>query len=52
MDISGSGKQLRSDNFAVLKDGFKALHNEATFEICINARLAWARPEEDGRFIT
>ena len=52
VDISGSGMQIRSDNFEVLKDGFDAQHNEATFEIRIQARLAWARPEDDGRFVT
>jgi len=52
VDISGSGMQIRSDDFEVLKDGFDAQHNEATFEIRIQARLAWARPEDDGRFVT
>ena len=39
VDISGSGMQIRSDDFEVLKDGFDAQHNEATFEIRIQARL-------------
>jgi hypothetical protein len=52
VDISGSGMQLRSKDFEVLKGGFDAQHNEATFEIRINARLAWARPEDDGSFVT
>lgn len=52
VDISGSGMQLRSQDFEVLKGGFDAQHNEATFEIRIHARLAWARPEDDGSFVT
>ena len=52
VDISGSGMLLRSQDFEVLKGGFDAQHNEATFEIRIHARLAWARPEDDGSFVT
>lgn len=52
VDISGSGMQVRSQDFEVLKGGFDAQHNEATFEIRIHARLAWARPEDDGSFVT
>ncbi len=52
VDISSSGKQLRSQDFEVLKGGFDAQHNEGTFEIRIQARLAWARPEDDGSFVT
>ncbi len=52
VDISSSGMQLRSQDFEVLKGGFDAQHNEATFEIRIQARLAWARPEDDGSFVT
>ena len=52
VDISSSGMQLRSQDFEVLKGGFDAQHNEATFEIRIHARLAWARPEDDGSFVT
>jgi hypothetical protein len=35
VDISSSGMQLRSQDFEVLKGGFDAQHNEATFEIRI-----------------
>jgi hypothetical protein len=52
VDISASGMQVRSRNFEVLKNGFDSQHNEATFEIRILARLAWARPEDDGSFVT
>ncbi len=52
VDISSSGMQLRSQDFEVLKGGFDAQHNVATFEIRIQARLAWARPEDDGSFVT
>lgn len=52
VDISASGMQLRSEDFEVLKGGFDAAHNEGTFEIKIQARLAWARPEDDGSFVT
>lgn len=52
VDISSSGMQLRSQDFEVLKGGFDSQHNEATFEIRIQARLAWARPEDDGSFVT
>jgi hypothetical protein len=52
VDISSSGMQIRSDDFEVLKGGFDAQHNEGTFEIRIQARLAWARPEDDGSFVT
>jgi len=52
VDISASGMQVRSQDFEVLKGGFDAQHNEATFEIRIHARLAWARPEDDGSFVT
>lgn len=52
VDISASGMQIRSQDFDVLKRGFDAQHNAATFEIRIVARLAWARPEDDGTFVT
>ncbi|MDA0711296.1 MAG: PilZ domain-containing protein [bacterium] len=52
VDISASGMQIRSPDFDVLKRGFDAQHNSATFEIRIIARLAWARPEADGTFVT
>lgn len=52
VDISASGMQIRSDDFDVLKRGFDAQHNSATFEIRLIGRLAWARPEEDGTFVT
>jgi hypothetical protein len=52
VDISASGMQIRSTNFDVLKDGFDTQHNVADFEIRILARLAWARPEDDGSFVT
>ena len=52
VDISSSGMQLRSQDFEALKGGFDAQQNEATFEIRIRARLAWARPEDDGSFVT
>ena len=52
VDMSGSGMQIRSTNFDVLKDGFDTQHNIAAFEIRIVARLAWARPDEDGSFVT
>ena len=52
VDISASGMQLRSQDFEALKGGFDAQHNQATFEIRIHARLAWARPEDDGSFVT
>ena len=52
VDISASGMQIRSENFDVLKKGFDAQHNRAVFEIRITARLAWARPESDGSFVT
>lgn len=52
VDISASGMQIRSPDFDVLKRGFDAQHNAATFEIRLVARLAWARPEDDGTFVT
>jgi hypothetical protein len=52
VDISASGMQIRSPDFDVLKRGFDAQHNSATFEIRLIARLAWARPEDDGTFVT
>ena len=52
VDISATGMQVRTENFDVLKDGFDSQHNQATFEIKIEARLAWARPDEDGMFVT
>ena len=52
VDISATGMQVRTDNFDVLKDGFDSQHNQATFEIKIEARLAWARPDPDGTFVT
>ncbi len=52
VDISASGMQIRSEDFDILKRGFDAQHNVATFEIRLIARLAWARPEEDGTFVT
>jgi hypothetical protein len=52
VDISATGMQVRTDNFDVLKDGFDSQHNLATFEIKIEARLAWARPDQDGTFVT
>ena len=52
VDISATGMQIRSDDFDVLKDGFDSQHNAATFEIRLTARLAWARPEDDGAFVT
>ena len=52
VDISASGMQIRSTNFDVLKDGFDTQNNIASFEIRMIARLAWARPEEDGTFVT
>ncbi len=52
VDISASGMQIRSEDFDVLKKGFDAQHNQATFEIRLLARLAWARPEDDGSFVT
>lgn len=52
VDISSKGMQIRSEDFEVLKKGFDAHQNSATFEIRLVARLAWARPEEDGTFVT
>ena len=52
VDISASGMQIRSPDFDVLKKGFDAQHNLSTFEIRIVGRLAWARPEDDGTFVT
>lgn len=52
VDISASGMQIRSPDFDVLKQGFDAQHNAASFEIRLVARLAWARPEADGSFVT
>ena len=52
VDISANGMQIRTDNFDVLKDGFDSQHNVAAFEIRIMARLAWARPDTDGTFVT
>jgi hypothetical protein len=52
VDMSATGMQVRTENFDVLKGGFDSQHNQATFEIKIEARLAWARPEQDGTFVT
>ena len=52
VDISASGMQIRSPDFDVLKQGFDAQHNAASFEIRLIARLAWVRPEADGTFVT
>ena len=52
VDISATGMQIRSTDFEVLKDGFDTQHNIASFEIRMIARLAWARPEGDGSFVT
>ena len=52
VDISSIGMQIRTDNFDVLKDGFDAQHNTAGFEIRMIARLAWARPDPNGTFVT
>jgi hypothetical protein len=52
VDISATGMQVRTEDFDVLKGGFDAQHNTATFEIRIEARLAWARPDDDGSFVT
>jgi len=52
VDISASGMQIRSEDFEAIREGFDARHNLATFEIRIAARLAWARPQEDGSFVT
>ena len=52
VDISASGMQIRSENFDVLKRGFDSQHNVAMFEIKFVVRLAWARPEDDGTFVT
>ena len=51
MDILAFSMQLRSAYFAVLKGGFDGLQNEGTFEIPVQARLAWARLEDDGSFV-
>ncbi len=52
VDVSATGMQIRTENFDVLKGGFDAQHNQASFEIRIVARLAWARPDPDGTFVT
>ena len=52
VDISATGMQIRTENFDVLKGGFDSQHNVAEFEIRLVARLAWARPEPDGTFVT
>ena len=52
VDISAVGMQIRSKDFDVLKGGFDSQSNTASFEIHIVARLAWARPEPDGGFVT
>jgi hypothetical protein len=39
VDISSSGMQIRSPDFDVLKRGFDAQHNSATFEVRLVARL-------------
>jgi len=52
VDISASGMQIRSGDFDMLKRGFDAQRNAATFEFKLVARLAWARPEDDGSFVT
>ena len=52
VDMSATGMQIRTETFDVLKDGFDSQHNQAMFEIRIQARLAWARPDDDGTFVT
>ena len=46
------GMRLRGADCKALKGGFDAQHKEASFEIRIRARLAKARPEYDGGFVT
>ena len=52
VDISATGMQVRTENFDVLKGGFDSQHNQATFEIKIEARIAWARSDQGGTFVT
>ncbi len=50
--INATGTQIRSEDCDVLRSGFDAQHNTATFEIRFVARLSWARPEPEGGFLT
>ena len=52
VEMSATGMQIRTETFDVLKGGFDSQHNQAAFEIRIQARLAWARPDDDGTFVT
>lgn len=51
VDISASGMKLRSRDFEVLKREFDAQRNQASFDIQIPARFAWAQPD-DGAYLT
>jgi len=52
VDISETGLQLRTTEFDIFKGrGYKKDATEQ-LKICVNARLAWAEPDDNGGFLT
>ena len=51
-DISSTGMQIQSPDFDTLKNGFNTAHNEAFFELHIDARMAWLQNDGGHSFLT
>ncbi|MFT5368504.1 MAG: hypothetical protein ACI8V2_003470 [Candidatus Latescibacterota bacterium] len=52
VDISETGLQIRTGDFDIFQGrGYKKNTTEK-LKICMNVRLAWAEPDENGGFVT
>ncbi|MDA0709382.1 MAG: PilZ domain-containing protein [bacterium] len=52
VDISETGIQIRAGNFDIFHGRGYQKNSVEKLRICIDARLAWAEPDEKGGFLT
>jgi hypothetical protein len=52
VDISETGIQIRTGNFDIFHGRGYQKNTVEKLRICVDARLAWAEPDENGGFVT
>ena len=52
VDISETGIQIRTGDFDIFRGRGYQKNSTEKLKICVNARLAWAEPDENGGFVT